>query len=261
MSAEPNISDLKDCSMAPVSRIVNPTPMTVRNGSARIVPRVPPTPTPQIPSDGLRLYLDAANPLSYPGTGSTWTDLSSQGKTATLVNSPQFETANGGEFNFVSASTQYATVTGTETSSAMTMIAWIRPNGVQQAWAGILYGRDSGSNVNGLDYRGISGQLTYTWNNLNSSYDFISGLVIPADQWSMVAVAVQPTQAKLYLGTAGTLSSSTNAIPHSTATLQSLDVGRDIGRYFNGRIGVAIVYNRALSDAEMQQVYTALQAR
>jgi len=260
MSSEPNISDLKDCFVAPVSPLVNPTPMTVRNGRMRIVP-IPPPPPPQIPSDGLRLYLDAANPLSYPGTGTTWTDMSPQGKTATLVNSPQFETTNGGEFNFVSASIQYATVTGTETSSALTMIAWIQPNGTQAAWAGVLFGRNS--IANGLNYRGVTGQLGYHWNSLNSSYDFISGLAIPANQWSMVAVAVQPSQAKLYLGSAGTLSSSTNAIPHTSTTLESLNVGRDAEGYrnFNGRIGAAIVYNRALSDAEMQQVYTALQVR
>jgi hypothetical protein len=32
--------------------------------------------SPKIVTDGLVLYLDAANPRSYPGTGTTWYDLS-----------------------------------------------------------------------------------------------------------------------------------------------------------------------------------------
>ena len=32
--------------------------------------------SPKIVTDGLVLCLDAANPLSYPGSGSTWNDLS-----------------------------------------------------------------------------------------------------------------------------------------------------------------------------------------
>ena len=46
---------------------------------------------PKIVKDGLILYLDAANPKSYPGSGTTWYDLSGHGNHATLYNSPQWE--------------------------------------------------------------------------------------------------------------------------------------------------------------------------
>ena len=39
-------------------------------------------------TDGLVLYLDAAVPESYPGTGTTWTDLSNSKYTGSLVNGP-----------------------------------------------------------------------------------------------------------------------------------------------------------------------------
>ena len=36
------------------------------------------------------LLLDAANPNSYPGSGTTWTDLSGNGRNGTLTNGPTF---------------------------------------------------------------------------------------------------------------------------------------------------------------------------
>jgi hypothetical protein len=41
--------------------------------------------TPNIVTDGLLLYFDAGNRISYPGTGSTWNDLSGRGVQATLA--------------------------------------------------------------------------------------------------------------------------------------------------------------------------------
>ena len=41
-------------------------------------------------SDGLVLALDAANTRSYPGSGTTWTDLSGRGNNGTLTNGPSF---------------------------------------------------------------------------------------------------------------------------------------------------------------------------
>ena len=39
-----------------------------------------------IVTDGLKLWLDASNPASYPGTGTTWFDLSGNGNNGTMVN-------------------------------------------------------------------------------------------------------------------------------------------------------------------------------
>lgn len=51
---------------------------------------------PKIVSEGLVLYLDAANSKSYSGTGTTWTDLSGNSNNATLVNGPTYSSLNGG---------------------------------------------------------------------------------------------------------------------------------------------------------------------
>ena len=53
------------------------------------------------------LYLDAGNVSSYPGTGTTWTDIVG-GKTFNLINTPSYNSGNGGKIYFDSASSQYA---------------------------------------------------------------------------------------------------------------------------------------------------------
>jgi hypothetical protein len=55
---------------------------------------------PRVVTDGLVLYLDAANTKSYPGTGTTWGDISRGGNNGTLVNGPTFDSGNGGSIIF-----------------------------------------------------------------------------------------------------------------------------------------------------------------
>jgi hypothetical protein len=55
---------------------------------------------PNIITDGLVLALDAANNRSYPGTGTTWSDLSGNGNSGTLTNGPTFNSGNGGSIVF-----------------------------------------------------------------------------------------------------------------------------------------------------------------
>jgi hypothetical protein len=52
--------------------------------------------SPSIVTDGLVLYLDAANPKSYPGTGTGWFDLSGGNNNGNLINGPAFNSANQG---------------------------------------------------------------------------------------------------------------------------------------------------------------------
>ena len=58
------------------------------------------TGTPRIITDGLVLYVDAANTKSYPGSGTVWTDLSPTQITGSLTNGPTFNSANGGSIFF-----------------------------------------------------------------------------------------------------------------------------------------------------------------
>jgi hypothetical protein len=56
--------------------------------------------SPSIVTDGLKVCFDAANPKSYPGSGTTWYDLSGNDNHGTLLNSPTFNSDKGGCFVF-----------------------------------------------------------------------------------------------------------------------------------------------------------------
>jgi len=51
---------------------------------------------PNIITNGLLIHLDAASTKSYPGTGTSWFDLSGNNNTATLNNSQTYSSGNGG---------------------------------------------------------------------------------------------------------------------------------------------------------------------
>ena len=62
--------------------------------------------SPRIVTDGLVMALDAANTKSYPGTGTTWFDISGNSNNATL-NSVTHKSDNGGVFETAGALTSY----------------------------------------------------------------------------------------------------------------------------------------------------------
>ncbi len=51
---------------------------------------------PDVVENGLVLALDAGNPKSYPGSGTTWTDLSGNGNDGTLINGVGYSNNNNG---------------------------------------------------------------------------------------------------------------------------------------------------------------------
>ena len=77
-----------------------------------------------VPAPVLLLSLDAGDTDSYPGSGTTWTDLIG-GKIFTLSGSPTYSSDNGGYLNFVPASSQYAEAsTSLSTIKTWTVEAW-----------------------------------------------------------------------------------------------------------------------------------------
>jgi hypothetical protein len=86
--------------------------------------------SPSIVTDGLVLCLDAANPRSYGGSGTTWSDLSGNGNNGTLVNGPTFNTGSLGSIQFDGVNDFIVTTrvpyTGTSTSS-ITWGLWVYP--------------------------------------------------------------------------------------------------------------------------------------
>jgi hypothetical protein len=97
--------------------------------------------SPSIVRDGLVFYLDAANSKSYPGSGTTWFDLSGQSNNFSWSSpAPNFNTYN----NFTVLSTQNThtslravkatTYNGMRTGTgSYTAIAFFKPNSLNSA--------------------------------------------------------------------------------------------------------------------------------
>ena len=64
------------------------------------IPPPPPSPTSGIVTTGLVVNLDAGNSSSYPGSGTTWTDLTGNGNNGTLVNGVGYSSSNQGSLVF-----------------------------------------------------------------------------------------------------------------------------------------------------------------
>lgn len=218
--------------------------------------------SPSIVTSGLQLYLDAANTKSYSGSGTSWADISGNNYNGTTVNSPTYTSAAAGSyFTFSSASSQYASISGSITLSAATFIVWLYRSGSQGDFAGVFFNRGTGG-TSGLNFYSTTNNLGYHWNDNANTYNWNSGLTLPDATWAMWALSLTSSSATAYLFQASGVSSATNNVGHGSATMGSLNVGRDsMGRFFNGRIGAAMLYNTNLTQAQLTQNFNALRGR
>ena len=208
---------------------------------------------------GLQLYLDAGNASSYPGSGTTWTDLTVNGRNGTLTNGPTYSSADGGSIVF-DGSNDFVQCTGSLTVTAATFVTWIRRNGNQGQYDGILFSR--GTNTTGMNFQ-ASNQLGYHWNDAGNTYNWQSGLTIPDATWCMIAVSVTNTAATAYLCQASGITTATNTVGHASSVLNDIKLAVDdaAARYFAGNIAIAQLYNIALSAGEISQNFQADRAR
>jgi concanavalin A-like lectin/glucanase superfamily protein len=171
-----------------------------------------------------------------------------------------FETSNTGmQLNYVTDSFLTMPALNMNTNT-VTITGWINPRRYQADWAGVVFCR-SGSTVAGLNFGPgtIANELRYTW--ANSRWDVGTGLVVPTNQWSFFALVVKPDSATIYLGTNGLLVSFTDTV---SQTNQAFDVPLLVGydsaqgsRMLDGRIDEVAIYNRSLTFAQIQQLYTS----
>jgi hypothetical protein len=149
-------------------------------------------------------------------------------------------------------------------SNDVTILAWIYADdssGPQQPYTGIVFCRGSGTAA-GLICSADGTQLGYQWGGLR--YDFPSGLVLPANQWTLVAMVYTPDFTTLYCGGSNgvVLSAVDNYAqvgqPFSAPMMIGLDT--DVGepnRTFNGSISDVAFFNRALTGTEIDSIYAA----
>ena len=219
-------------------------------------------------TSGALLYLDAGNSSSYSGSGTTWTDLSTNTNNATLAGSPAFTSAGTSSyFSFNGAGTQYAstaTAKYNQTYSGKTVFIVARMNA--SAWtSGVdqyrcLFGTASGTrNFNTYMHHDTSNNLQLHW-SANGYGGISSNLTLSTNQWFVAAVTHT---------TGGLVSYYLNGQPVGTNTGQTFtqwvsNGGENVAyadNYWYGDIPVVAVYGRTLTAAEIQQNYRSLSGR
>jgi hypothetical protein len=209
-----------------------------------------------IVTDGLVLHLDAGNSTSYPGSGTTWTDLSGNGNNGTLTNGPTYSSADGGSIVF-DGSNDYAPI-GTSQfpfgASPGTLSSWVRTNTISASYRWIVsYGQASGSQSRFLGFNGT----TYYFGGYGND---ITASGVPLNTWFNMVGVYDGTNASMYIN--GALVSGPTAKSWNTVA-NNAQIGRqtNASEYWSGNISQVQIYNRALTATEITQNFNALRGR
>lgn len=215
--------------------------------------------------DGLVFYVDASNDLSYPDSGTTWSDLIG-GNDGTLSNGATYDSANGGSIVFDGVDDYVdANYTGA-TSFPITLSCWVKFDDVSTIPTVMAISDASENNqFFGMGVRNDSG--TYVWRIYNYNASFVSasstGAVSTGVWYYVTAVFTSNTSKKLYIDGIEVCELTANAV--IPTGLDKIAVGRFTrltpGGYTDGNIACASVYNKALSSTEINQNYNALKNR
>ncbi len=130
------------------------------------------------------------------------------------------------------------------------MTAWIKPNGIQDEYTGIFFNDDESA---GLNFRESNNTLAYHWPGGSWSWD--SGLEVPSDVWSHVALVAEPSGVTVYLNGVGV--KHNDAI--NTATFGTGKIGSYKGwdsRNYRGQIDEVCIWNKSLTQEEIREYRT-----
>ena len=215
---------------------------------------------PRIVQNGLILDVDAAVSRSYPGSGTSWLDISQSRFNLVVRNSPTFVSANPSNYFTLNGSNQdfYLASYGPTFTSA-TFNLWVWRNGTQSGFDGLV----SNISRSGFIYDQNGTSFSYIWNDDVNTYSYSSGVNSANQTWAMATLTISPTEAKWYLN--GILQ-HTKVHGHSSTSISNLNIGSDLAdlganRFYNGRIAMVQIYNRDLSSTEVLQNYNATKGR
>jgi hypothetical protein len=209
---------------------------------------------PEISNDGLIMLLDAANPKSYPGTGTTWTDLTGNGNNGVITGSVPYSDLFGGVFVFPGTIGNYINVTSPDlrTSDNTIIVAsrYVTAAGTGRILSGLsnnwLLGHHSSGNTRG-DYYAVG------WVNLPST--------TAGSDWGIYAGTGKISTDTWQLYDNGNLIVSNNA---GSQGPNGFGIGRYApgnSEYSNAYVGFVMAYNRVLTATEVSQVFQAYRGR
>jgi len=220
--------------------------------------------SPLIVTDGLVLLLDAGNAKSYPGSGTTWTDLSGQGNNGTLVNGVGYVGTNGGSLSFDGVDDRI-TVPNFDGfpggDNPFSLSFWFYSDATASADPEVLffYGNEATGQAIRIRLNSNGNISSGHWGG--SGYDWGTGSgVWTLSAWNCIAETYDGTTDRLYLNGVEVGNSNINNL--SIPTSSNLILGkRPGGGIYGGQIAQVKVYNKELTASEIQQNFNALRGR
>jgi hypothetical protein len=220
--------------------------------------------SPKIVTDGLVLYLDAANSRSIVSGSTTWTDLSKNGNNGTLVGGPTFSSLNGGSIVFDGSDDYVSTSYFGSNSSNYTFSVWYNPLGNVNT---VPLGR-------GRDGKGAGWSVTLGSDN-TSGNRYRAGVVVGGVGYIAYSTSPMTLNQWVYLTGVLTIGGSlnlyvngifNNSIVVPSGTLRTSTDGWVLGsittiNYYNSQVSTVQIYNRALSSSEVLQNYNTTKSR
>lgn len=216
---------------------------------------------PELVNSGLVLSLDAGNTRSYPGSGTTWTDLSGNNNNGTLTNGPTFSN-NAITFDGVNDFVNGPAISNQFTGD-MTAEAWIRVTTRAADWVRIV---GTGTNAGGVGNRTFglwhdsSGKILWQRYGGNDPGIYPTTPILELNTWYQVTATTSGSSHVLYLN-AASIGSATAAGPWTASGDNVTIAYAGYHTYHNGNISNVKLYNRALSAAEVRQNFNALRGR
>jgi hypothetical protein len=226
-------------------------------------------PNENIVRNGLVLNIDASKSNSYPGAGNTIYDLSGSGINGTFVNSPSFNPANGGQINMPGAS-KYIDLgqNFNFTSENFSISHWIYLDSfdtISNAGQGpIPFFKGDFQQMGYYSQIVLDGSLGFLTNQGGvTQASTTSAGILTTSTWYNLSYVRSGSSVRLYLnGTDRTSVAGTHLNPGSSN--QTFKINYYKGDYLISgqmRISQFLIYNRALSDTEIQQNFNAMRER
>ena len=212
-----------------------------------------------IVTDGLVFYVDAANSKSYPGTGTTWTDLIGSND-GTLTNGPTYDSANGGSIVFDGVNDYIDCNSGVvNLNSSFTFSCWVKtPNSLSN---NSNYSRVIGRGDVNTTYSGEWASISYDSNGDSfvvaidddtTKSEYFGSISLTTNTWYNVVMSVdRGNNIYLYVNTTldGSVADNTslNVDPPYNLYIGSMRNNNTIDYPLKGNISNCSVYNRSLT--------------
>ena len=208
---------------------------------------------PRIVTDGLVLNLDAGNRKSYPGSGSTWYDLSGNGYTAAMRNLTSS--------NWVLVDGQKAFETNDTNNQGFTVSNFVRP-GTQRTYSIWLKSKSFSIGWQTWFDDGVERILfgTSTNNKVLVYPDVNITVNLQINTWYNLLYTLSGTTATVYVNGVS-IGSGTYSSVLTSGTGDLLILGDSSTEVTSCYCPCVSVYNRALSATEILQNYNALKGR